>query len=298
MEKVFKNRFANFHTFGSASALLIIGVLCVQPARAALLNISGIPVLDRAGTADSGLTWGASGTLAEQKSYTPPLTWNNGYSITVGNPSVTTTNVGSVASGPNATYTPAAIINSVASKSTSWFYANTGDGGNLSCATTGVIQNCDAGTLTITFSGPVTNPVLHLYDIGGNYNNDSVSRSSYSLTSSGSLMRLSGTAKFQVSGNTISTAYSPANESPIGSGSVMVVGTFTSISFAVRAIQEATLGNSTTNNLRPWEGVSLVISQGDPSIGAAVPTLNEWAMIFMASLMAMFGYTRLRNRRS
>ena len=30
----------------------------------------------------------------------------------------------------------------------------------------------------------------------------------------------------------------------------------------------------------------------------AIPTLSEWAMIFMASLMAMFGYTRLRSRRT
>ena len=29
---------------------------------------------------------------------------------------------------------------------------------------------------------------------------------------------------------------------------------------------------------------------------ANVPTLSEWAMIFMASLMAMFGYNRLRRQ--
>ena len=30
----------------------------------------------------------------------------------------------------------------------------------------------------------------------------------------------------------------------------------------------------------------------------SISTLSEWAMIFMASLMAMFGYSRLRNRRA
>ena len=28
----------------------------------------------------------------------------------------------------------------------------------------------------------------------------------------------------------------------------------------------------------------------------SIPTLSEWTMLFMFSLMAMFGYTRLRNR--
>lgn len=301
MNKVIKRRSASFRSFGSASAIFLLGVFCVQPATAALLNVSGVPVLDRAGTADSGLTWGASGTLAKQENYSNPMSWGVNGVYTLGNPGVTTTNPGPVSSGANATYTPAAIFSTATNKSTSWFYANTGyggAGGYLGCAITGILQNCDAGTLTITFSGPVTNPVLHIQDIGGSGNSNSVSHSKYTLASSGSLMRLSGTPKFQVSGNTIQTAYSPANEPPVGSGSVMVIGTFTSISFTVLAVQEATLGNSATNDLQPWEGVSLVISLGDPSIGAAtVPTLSDWAMILMASLMAMFGYARLRRER-
>lgn len=35
-----------------------------------------------------------------------------------------------------------------------------------------------------------------------------------------------------------------------------------------------------------------------PTVATSIPTLSEWAMLFMASLMAMLGYTRLRSRRA
>lgn len=36
---------------------------------------------------------------------------------------------------------------------------------------------------------------------------------------------------------------------------------------------------------------------GSPAVAAAIPTLSEWAMIFMASLMAMFGIRRMRRNK-
>lgn len=36
----------------------------------------------------------------------------------------------------------------------------------------------------------------------------------------------------------------------------------------------------------------------DPPPTAPIPTLAEWAMLLLASLMAMYGYTRLRHRRA
>jgi hypothetical protein len=41
-----------------------------------------------------------------------------------------------------------------------------------------------------------------------------------------------------------------------------------------------------------WTGDSLTINIERPS---SIPTLNEWAMIFMASLMGMFAFLRLRR---
>ena len=42
-----------------------------------------------------------------------------------------------------------------------------------------------------------------------------------------------------------------------------------------------------------WPGDSLTIQIERP---APIPTLNEWAMIFLASLMAMFAFGRLRRK--
>jgi hypothetical protein len=45
---------------------------------------------------------------------------------------------------------------------------------------------------------------------------------------------------------------------------------------------------------------STIVDPGGPALDSssahAIPTLNEWAMIFMALLMAMFAFTRLRIR--
>ena len=47
---------------------------------------------------------------------------------------------------------------------------------------------------------------------------------------------------------------------------------------------------------------SQIVDPGGPAVVSstdeAIPTLSEWAMIFMASLMAMFGYARLRRQRA
>jgi predicted RecA/RadA family phage recombinase len=46
---------------------------------------------------------------------------------------------------------------------------------------------------------------------------------------------------------------------------------------------------------------STIVDPGGPALDSstaqAIPTLSEWAMLFMAALMAMLGYTRLRSRR-
>ncbi|MEH6417124.1 GEVED domain-containing protein [Pseudomonas sp. CGJS7] len=108
---------------------------------------------------------------------------------------------------------------------------------------------CNRGTLTITYSRPVTNPILHFVGLGGQ-NNSTVdiisSRSVHVLTTPGVTMTmLPGASNLQVTGSTIdliNTTYNgnscsaptaPANQFA-GCGSVRINGTVSTLTFTVQ----------------------------------------------------------------
>ncbi|WP_043707178.1 choice-of-anchor L domain-containing protein, partial [Tenacibaculum ovolyticum] len=98
-----------------------------------------------------------------------------------------------------------------------------------------------SGVVTITFTDPVTNPVIHLDRLGGASGTTSNSLE-FELTSGGTLSRLSGTDDFEVQGNFIRRSNqtgltSTGTEALMGllegtaAGSVAVIGTFTTLTF-------------------------------------------------------------------
>ncbi|MEM9733691.1 MAG: DUF4347 domain-containing protein, partial [Pseudomonadota bacterium] len=106
----------------------------------------------------------------------------------------------------------------------------------------------DAGTLqmTINFSQPVTDPVIHLDRLGGS-SGGLTNSASFTLTTPGaSLTRLSGVSHFDVNGNTfqrtpdvpggLNSQSSTNSTQGTAAGSVQVNGTFTSITFDVTGV--------------------------------------------------------------
>ncbi|MFD2591972.1 choice-of-anchor L domain-containing protein, partial [Aquimarina hainanensis] len=104
-----------------------------------------------------------------------------------------------------------------------------------------------SGTLTFTFSEPVTDPTFHIDKLGGNGSSGSLSLSNSlqltMVTSGVTLSRLSGSDDFQVLGgttiqrapNVVMTSNSPETLAGMtegtASGSVRINGTFTSVTF-------------------------------------------------------------------
>lgn len=105
---------------------------------------------------------------------------------------------------------------------------------NNSLSTTGRYY---IGDLNITFSSPLSNPVIHLVGVGATYSNLGFT-SEFDLQSSGvTLSKLSGSSELTVSGNKIlNTAAHPSSTTGSGaaSGSILASGTnVTFISFKV-----------------------------------------------------------------
>ena len=129
-----------------------------------------------------------------------------------------------------------------ASMATTFYWDSTPEAGAEDAHDDGV-----TGTYTITFDRPVYNPVLHFDRIGGSVGDPTNLSNSIrmSLTSSGTLVRLSGPSHFEVFDKFFQrtiyeslTASAPA-ESSLSSadgttaGSLYVAGTHTSVTFAV-----------------------------------------------------------------
>ena len=90
------------------------------------------------------------------------------------------------------------------------------------------------GDVTVTFSRPVNNPILHFSGLGGG-NGDQYYKTRFELIGSTvSLSKVSGVAHFDVSSNVISNTSTDALSTHNGNGSVLVSGrSITSVSFKI-----------------------------------------------------------------
>ena len=127
--------------------------------------------------------------------------------------------------------------------------------GSASLETTwGATNTSDTGTITITFSTAVTNPVIHIDRLGGVVSG--VANSAIlTLTSGGTITRVSGVNHFvvdstagtitrQVGGSTASNAESNTNTAQgTAAGSIRVNGTYTTITFSVKMSTGAGAGS-------------------------------------------------------
>ncbi|MCD0175060.1 DUF11 domain-containing protein [Deinococcus sp. 14RED07] len=154
---------------------------------------------------------------------------------------------------------------------------------------------CDRGKLTVTFTRPVTNPVLHLSGLGGNSAIGSPAvdawgiATNFRLTNAGSSMTLLGTpanlaittvggqpqvgaAAFRSGSNYIQGTCTPATGLAAGCGSVQVNGTYTQLNFDVSMTIVRVL-SGTPSRVYPIAGYDTNLAAGstrDASIGADV----------------------------
>ena len=166
---------------------------------------------------------------------------------------VTFTNAGTstfAATATNDTLNVAGPYN--ATSGTGGLVAGTFDNAALGSASLSTLwsstNNTDTGTVTITFSTAVTNPVIHIDRIGGNAGGVSTSSLWTLTTPSATLTKVAGVTNFLVDpilgtitekiGVTTAGGFvSQSNTDPTlgtGAGSVRVNGTFTTITFSVK----------------------------------------------------------------
>lgn len=97
----------------------------------------------------------------------------------------------------------------------------------------------DLGSITITFSRPVTNPTIHLAGLGGVVGATSFPKANLTLTGPGvTLGAVSPSSKLVAVGNTIKAATNNTSTTcntatPAGCGSVAINGTVSSLTFAI-----------------------------------------------------------------
>ncbi|GGS33434.1 GEVED domain-containing protein [Deinococcus knuensis] len=137
---------------------------------------------------------------------------------------------------------------------------------------------CDRGKLTVTFTRPVTNPVLHLSGLGGNSSIGTVDAwgiaTNFRLTNAGGSMTLLGTpanlaittvggqpqlgaAAFRSGSDYIQGTCTPATGLAAGCGSVQVNGTYTQLNFDVSMTIVRVL-SGTASRLYPIPGYDSV----------------------------------------
>ncbi|MCB0906356.1 MAG: hypothetical protein KDB63_04465, partial [Nocardioidaceae bacterium] len=148
------------------------------------------------------------------------------------------------------------------------------------CAWTGTCP--DLGTVTVTFSQPVTNPTLHLSGLGGairNGNRQSDLHAIWTLTSGGAtLSRRDGNAQFAVNGGSVVTAVNDSTSASCTSavnggnlfnaaasaacGSVQVTGTVTQLTFDISAqfTRNPNASSGAYNANSSADGVSLAVT--------------------------------------
>ena len=187
-------------------------------------------------------TWVANGATAAND-------WTN---TTDG---ITTTVTFTNASGSTGTFIDIAnnTLNTAAGGVTNGTFDN-GAAGSASLAATFDANNANAvGTVTITFSTAVTNPVIHLDRIGGV--SGTANSSIWTLTSGGTLTRLSGVNHFlvdstagtiqrQTGGSSNGSESNTSSANGTAAGSVRVNGTFTTITFNLRMTSNAGAGDA------------------------------------------------------
>ncbi|ULH14488.1 GEVED domain-containing protein [Deinococcus sp. KNUC1210] len=128
----------------------------------------------------------------------------------------------------------------------------------------GVSKTCSRGLLTFTFSRPVTNPVLHVAGVGGNYSVNNTGdawgiANSYQLTTPGATMTMLGTPSNLAVTNSgtqlgvvsvrsgtsfIQPNCSSTNVVPAGCGSVQINGTYSTLTFAVSMTSTRAVSNT------------------------------------------------------
>ncbi|MBT2745512.1 MULTISPECIES: GEVED domain-containing protein [unclassified Lysobacter] len=148
---------------------------------------------------------------------------------------------------------------------------------------------CNRGTLTITYSRPVTNPTLHFVGLGGQ-NASAVdiisSRTVHTLTTAGvSMTLLGGATNLQVTGSTldlVNTSFNgtsctapaaPANQLA-GCGSVRINGTVTTLTFNV---QLAARRNNVAFGLQATADAYLITTTVDEDYGDAPASYDSVA---------------------
>ena len=173
-------------------------------------------------------------------------------------------------------YTP---TNMVTGDSAANLLVNTG-----TCAITGTCPNL--GTVTVSFSQPVTNPVIHLAGIGGTSTGTTAGvltaqsdlHSVYTLTTPGvTISKLDGNAQLSVTGGNTITATNDStsgncttnvNTAPTANaagsaacGSVQVNGTVTTVAFNVSAIfVQNNAARPGSNGATTGDGVALAVT--------------------------------------
>ena len=202
--------------------LTVIGLIAwVMPA-----NANQIP------TASSGGTAAANTTVT--KTYPSGLT----YTLTL-----------SGASGVPFQFAGQGALNQTGSPATAYYSPGIAVGAGNSSSSIGVYGPCtpsggvclDRGTITITFSQPVTDPVLHVSGLGGASGGDNHApvlrltspASGVTLSSQGAPTNMNITATSFTSGTLNGATACNATGTGAGCGSIRVNGTVTSLTFAV-----------------------------------------------------------------
>ena len=176
-------------------------------------------------------------------------------------------------SGANvAFFAPSAALNStggVTSAQLSPSIAATTNASDIDVRAAGCLNSVSVcsnrGTMTITFSDAVTNPVLHISGLGGNtggtgsmYHTQLVLTGSTHTGAAPTLTRLAGTTNLQVvGGNTINSptvngGTSCGAATVAGCGSVRIVGTVTSVTFRLDLLMAGTGANPAGSAADGW----------------------------------------------
>ncbi|HPG89614.1 MAG TPA: DUF4347 domain-containing protein, partial [Hyphomicrobium sp.] len=155
--------------------------------------------------------------------------------------------------GGSGTWTGTAgdTLNTVAGGLNATTFDNGAVGAASVASTFSTTNTTDVGTITITFSTAVTNPVIHIDRLGGV--SGTANSALLTLTSGGTLTRLSGVGHFvvdsgagtitrQVGVTTNGSESSTNSANGTAAGSIRVNGTYTTITFSVRMNSAAAAG--------------------------------------------------------
>ncbi|PZQ27796.1 MAG: hypothetical protein DI562_12875 [Stenotrophomonas acidaminiphila] len=142
---------------------------------------------------------------------------------------------------------------------------------------------CQRGTMTITFSQPVTNPVIHLTGLGANASSGvdfsprlSLTGSSPAGASLGGVrpgagnLQITGGNTIGVINNNGQTSCATSGNNGAGCGSVQITGTVTSLTFSVALLING--GSGTASSAR--ETFDLTVTIGDLRLGSLIDADN------------------------